>query len=160
MSPSVVVWKCFDSKEKAVIILWQMMIFFFLFQCQVRIFDNADKSRTDVTNVTISVIQNPSGPLFSQDIYQITISDNYQLGVPVINTTAVDQDGVSFLLFNSISTLYHTISIFNDLEKEALWKYCGKRRNAGNQHFLLFPQCFLSNPRQIWKKCGKSIKYS
>ena len=24
-------------------------------------------------------------------------------------------------------------------------KHCGKRRNAGSQHFLLFPQCFLVN---------------
>ena len=25
----------------------------------------------------------------------------------------------------------------------------GKEENAGNQHFLLFPQCFLSYPEQI-----------
>ena len=40
-------------------------------------------------------------------------------------------------------TLYHTIPTFNDPEKETFRKHCGKRRNAGNQHFLLFPQCFL-----------------
>ena len=38
-------------------------------------------------------------------------------------------------------TLYHTIPSF---EK----KVVGKGENAGNQHFLLFPQCFLSDRRQ------------
>ena len=36
-------------------------------------------------------------------------------------------------------THYHTIPTFNDLERE-----------AGNQHFLLFPQCFLPFPKQIF----------
>ena len=35
-----------------------------------------------------------------------------------------------------------------DLQKEALRKHCGKRKNAGNQHFLLFPQHFLPFPKQ------------
>ena len=33
--------------------------------------------------------------------------------------------------------LYRTTLRFNDLEQESFWKRCG------NQHFLLFPQCFL-----------------
>ena len=41
-------------------------------------------------------------------------------------------------------TLYHTIPIFNDLVEEGFGKNTvGKGENAGNQHFLLFPQCFL-----------------
>ena len=31
----------------------------------------------------------------------------------------------------------------DELKKEGLCKHCWKRRNAGNKHFLLFPQCFL-----------------
>ena len=39
-------------------------------------------------------------------------------------------------------TLYQTIPTFNDPKEEGLGKHSGKRENAGNQHFLLFPQCF------------------
>ena len=36
-------------------------------------------------------------------------------------------------------TLYHTIPTFNDPEENIL----GKGENVGNQHLLLFPNCFL-----------------
>ena len=37
----------------------------------------------------------------------------------------------------------------NDPWKEDFWKnIMDKGENAGNQHFLLFPQCFLPNLRQ------------
>ena len=39
-------------------------------------------------------------------------------------------------------TLYQTIPTFNENIVE-------KGENAGNQHFLLFPQCFLSFQKQI-----------
>ena len=39
-------------------------------------------------------------------------------------------------------TLYHTIPTFNDPEEEGFENIAGKGENAGNQHFLLFPQCF------------------
>lgn len=45
--------------------------------------------------MTISIVQNPSGPQFINDPYSRTISDRYELGVLVVNTTAVDPDGVS-----------------------------------------------------------------
>ena len=38
---------------------------------------------------------------------------------------------------------------FNDIEKEAFENIVGKGENAGNQHFLVFQQCFLSFPKQI-----------
>lgn len=69
-------------------------IFYICFQFRVRTYDSADPSRVDESNVTISVTQNPSGPQFIQEPYQVTISDTYGLGVMVVNTTAVDQDGV------------------------------------------------------------------
>ena len=35
------------------------------------------------------------------------------------------------------------------LKKEPFKNIVGKEENAGNQHFLPFPQCFLSYPEQI-----------
>ena len=49
-------------------------------------------------------------------------------------------------------TLYHTIPTFNKPEKKkkkAFENIAGKGENAGNQHFLLFPQCFLFIPERI-----------
>ena len=43
-----------------------------------------------------------------------------------------------------IVTLYHKI-----LKKKPFENIVGKGENAGNQHFLLFPQCFLTNPKRI-----------
>ena len=43
----------------------------------------------------------------------------------------------------TILTLYHTILTFNDPEEEDFENIVEKGENAGNQHFLLFPQCFL-----------------
>ena len=40
-------------------------------------------------------------------------------------------------------TLYHTILTLNDPREEGFGNTVGKGENAGNQHFLLFPQCFL-----------------
>ena len=39
-------------------------------------------------------------------------------------------------------SLDHTIPTFNNPEKESFEKIVGKRENAGNQHFLLFPNVF------------------
>ena len=46
-------------------------------------------------------------------------------------------------------TLYHTILTFNDPETDCFWKHLGKGETAGNQHFFLFPQCFLTLPNQF-----------
>ena len=35
------------------------------------------------------------------------------------------------------------------LKKKAFENIVGKEENAGNQHFLLFPQCFLHVQKQI-----------
>ena len=56
---------------------------------------------------------------------------------------------VHFKVPHDCLTLYHTIPTFNDPEKEGLENIVGKRENAGYQHFLLFPQCFLPLQRQI-----------
>ena len=47
-------------------------------------------------------------------------------------------------------TLYHTIQTFNDpLKKMPFENIVGRGGNAGNKHFLLFPQGFLSHQGQI-----------
>ena len=48
-----------------------------------------------------------------------------------------------------ILTLNHTVPTFNDPEKKAFENIEGKEENAGNQHFLLYPQCFLPFPKRI-----------
>ena len=40
-------------------------------------------------------------------------------------------------------TLYHTISTLTTRRDKPVENIMGKGENAGKQHFLLFPQCFL-----------------
>ena len=56
---------------------------------------------------------------------------------------------ISELSFGKGLTLYHTVRTFDDPEKEVFWKNCGKGENAGDQHFLLFPQCYLPISKRI-----------
>ena len=50
----------------------------------------------------------------------------------------------NFLTTYSVTLLtqYHTGQTFIDPNRDAFCKHCGKRRKAGNRHFLLFPQFF------------------
>ena len=41
--------------------------------------------------------------------------------------------------------LTHTIPTFNTSVKKPFENIVGKEENAGNQHFLFFPQCFFSS---------------
>ena len=54
-----------------------------------------------------------------------------------------------FILCNVLLTLYHTIPTFTNPTKEPFENIVGKGENAGDQHFLLFPQCFLPFTKQI-----------
>ena len=55
------------------------------------------------------------------------------------------------ILLETALTLYHTIPTFTltTLWKKPFENIVGKGENAGNQHFLLFPQYFLPFPKQI-----------
>ena len=53
-----------------------------------------------------------------------------------------------FFLFQK-SHPYFTIPTFNDLREKPSENVVGKGENAGNQHFLLFPQYFSPFPNQI-----------
>ena len=46
-------------------------------------------------------------------------------------------------------TLYHTIPTFKTLVMKPFENTVGKGENAGNQHFVLFPQCFLPFSKEI-----------
>ena len=51
--------------------------------------------------------------------------------------------------FNMVN-LYHTIQTYNNAEKRKTSEnIVEKGENAGNQHFLPFPQCFLRIPKRI-----------
>ena len=51
------------------------------------------------------------------------------------------------LLLGLLLTIYHTILTFNDPGRGVFEKIVGKGENAGNQHFLLFPQSFPHSQR-------------
>ena len=48
----------------------------------------------------------------------------------------------------TILALFKTTPGFHSPTEESFSKNCGKGENAGSQHVLLFPQCFLAYLRQ------------
>ena len=46
-------------------------------------------------------------------------------------------------------THYHTMTNFDALGGKPFVNIVGKEENAGNQHFVLYPQCFLSYDAQF-----------
>ena len=53
-------------------------------------------------------------------------------------------------LCGEVLTLYYTIPTLMMLKKKPFENIVGKRENAGNHHFLLFPQCFLPFLKQVF----------
>ena len=56
---------------------------------------------------------------------------------------------VQNLLFGKGLTLYQTITTLTTLYEKPFENIVGKGENAGKQHFLLFPQCFLPFTKRI-----------
>ena len=54
-------------------------------------------------------------------------------------------------LYKQGLTLYHTIPHFNDPKQKTFEIIVGKGENAGNQHFVLFPQCFIVKKKKSKK---------
>ena len=52
--------------------------------------------------------------------------------------------GISF-----INAFTEQVRIFTTVREKPFENTAGKGENAGNQHFLLFPQCFLPYQRKI-----------
>ena len=55
-------------------------------------------------------------------------------------------------------TLHMQSQLLKTLKKKPSENIVEKGENAGNQHFLLFPQCFPSYPEQILP-CGSLLKF-
>ena len=81
------------------------------------------------------------------------LNEGYHITFEKKKNLLQDCDIKTNLLFMSknavLVTLYHTVPTFNDPEIEAFGNIVEKGENAGNQHFLLFPQCFLPFSGQI-----------
>lgn len=65
-----------------------------LLQLRVTAYDSLSTSRVATSTVSINVIKNPSGPIFTLPAYEVTIPETQSLGSTVVNVTATDQDGV------------------------------------------------------------------
>ncbi len=65
------------------------------FQFQVVTYDTEDPENRATADVTVLVTRNPSGPIFQEARFEVTISETFPLGDVVVNTTAQDSDGVS-----------------------------------------------------------------
>ena len=59
------------------------------------------------------------------------------------NCKQVYKDGIS------LCALLNNHSFYRPQELRPFENIIGKEENAGNQQFLLFPQCFLPSPNQI-----------
>ena len=69
-------------------------------------------------------------------MFKLTTKLSQQIGNPCLSLAA----------FNPFSHNHN----FKQSCRRTLWKTLWeKEKNAGNQHFLLFPQCFLMFPEQI-----------
>lgn len=58
-------------------------------------YDSASPSKKAVTEMTFPVSRNEHGPKFTQELYEMEISDGYPLGVSILQVQATDQDIVS-----------------------------------------------------------------
>jgi len=63
-------------------------------------YDNASPDKIATSTVDISIVRNPSAPIFTLPSYEVTIPQTYSLGSPVVNVTAYDPDGVSISLLS------------------------------------------------------------
>ena len=57
------------------------------------VYDSVYPTNQDTAQVTIGVIRNPSGPIFSLQQYTEQIPDTYQLGLTILQVSATDSDG-------------------------------------------------------------------
>ncbi|KAL5018737.1 hypothetical protein ScPMuIL_004459 [Solemya velum] len=63
------------------------------YTCRVEAWDSANPERRITSDLTIGVNRNPSGPIFTEAIYERTISQNYPVGDIVVDVEATDGDG-------------------------------------------------------------------
>ena len=64
---------------------------------------------------------------------------------PLIFSKGLSQKGLCGMRF----ILYHIMLNLATLKEKAFENIVGKGENVGNQHFLLFPQCFLHSKKKF-----------
>ena len=70
---------------------------------RVEAYDTFYPNNIGVCTVSVNVIRNPSGPIFSQNSYETTINENFPVGDAIIQATATDADGVKFTIKSLVS---------------------------------------------------------
>ena len=89
---------------------------------------------------------------------------NFRVILILSSINAFNLDLCEILPFGKELSLYKTISGFHNPPIQGSRKYCGKNivekgKNAGYQHFLLFPQCFLPYPKHLYCVVCKCFEY-
>lgn len=69
-------------------------------------YDTAYPSQVASTNITISVNRNPRAPEFVAQNYERTITEDYTLGLSLVQITATDADGVCKIGFHVLIFTY------------------------------------------------------
>ena len=77
-----------------------IILFVFLLQLTVIVYDSVYPNSRDTSTVTINVDRNPSGPVFQSPQYSETIPASYELGQSILQVSARDDDGVSLLIIS------------------------------------------------------------
>ena len=74
-------------------------------QLSVVVTDNGFPRLSDDIRVTVVVVRNRNGPVFTQDVYEIDITENFQAGNQInVDLRASDADGDQ-ILYTMIGTL-------------------------------------------------------
>ena len=96
---------------------------------------------------TITIVENAgdqSIPLFLNDFCPIVGRDHDSS-----NTDFVVCKSFDFIQSKDL-TLYHTMTTFDAFRKKPYENILRKEENAGNHHFLLLPQRYLSDGRHVY----------
>ena len=72
-----------------------------------------------------------------------------ETGLTVTPEMCCDNNLDIMAMWEVTSTLYHTIPLVTALKKRPFENIVGKGENAGNQHFLLFPQFFHPSQKEF-----------
>ena len=61
-------------------------------QFEVELRDGGGQVASDRATVTVNVIHNSAGPIFIQDVYNVTIDETASISFPVVTVSASDAD--------------------------------------------------------------------
>lgn len=69
------------------------------FQLELLAYDTQYPSEIAYTNITIVVNRNPNAPVFNQQIYERTVTEDFTIGFSLVQLDVSDADGVIFLVY-------------------------------------------------------------